>query len=89
MTDDITKCEKMKAAGSSQEELYLEAARNGIDPITRIRLIRSVCAFSPGQAKEVIMRAEGQAESLNQYQDKIVDNLLRVPGTPYVTPFDN
>jgi hypothetical protein len=76
MTDDFTKYEKMKAAGSSPEELYREAARNGVDPITRIRLIRTVCALSPGQAKEVVVRAEGQAESLNQYQGKIVDNLL-------------
>jgi hypothetical protein len=79
MTDDFTKYEIMKAAGSSPEELYREAARNGVDPITRIRLIRTVCALSPGQAKEVIVRAEGQAESLNQYQGRIVDNLLETP----------
>ncbi|MGC8640260.1 MAG: hypothetical protein ACP5XB_10340 [Isosphaeraceae bacterium] len=40
--DDFTKYELMKAAGSSPENLYREAARSGVDPITRIRLIRIV-----------------------------------------------
>lgn len=67
MTDDFTKYETMRDAGSSPEELYREAVRSGVEPITRIRLIRTVCALSPGQAKEVVLRAEGEAESLDQH----------------------
>jgi hypothetical protein len=75
MFDDFTKYEKMKAAGSSPEDLYREATRDGVDPITRIRLIRTVCALSPGQAKEVVVRVESQAASLDQYQGRIADHL--------------
>lgn len=73
--DDFTKYEKMKAAGSSPEDQYREATTDGIDPITRIRMIRTVCALSPRQAKEVVVRAECQAASLSQYQGEIADHL--------------
>ena len=77
MNDDFSKYEMMKGAGSSPEQVYREAVRSGVDPITRIRLIRAVYSLSLGQAKEVIVRAEGEAESLDQYQGKIAENLSR------------
>ena len=75
MKDDFSNYESMRDAGSSPEELYQEAVRRGVDAITRIRLLRAVCALSPRQAKEVVVRAEGQAESLNQHQAKIAEDL--------------
>ncbi len=75
MTDDFSKYEVMRDAGSCPEDLYREAVRNGVDAITRIRLLRTVCALSPGQAKEVVVRAEGQADSLSQHQGKIAEDL--------------
>ncbi len=77
MADDFSKYEAMHSSGSTPEEVYLAAVRDGVDSITRIRLIRAVCSLSPRQAKEVIVRAEGRATSLDQYQSEIADNLLR------------
>ena len=75
MTDDFTKYEAMRQAGAGPEDVYRAASQDGIDPITRIRLIRAVYSLSPGQAKEVMVRAEGQASSREEYQSKISDNL--------------
>ncbi len=73
MQDNFSKYQSMKDTGSSPVQVYQEAVRDGIDPITRIRLIRAVFSLSPGQAKEVIIRAEGEAESLDEYQEKIAE----------------
>jgi hypothetical protein len=75
MADDFSKYEAMRQSGSTPEEVYRAAVRDGVDSIARIRLIRVVYALSPGQAKEVIVRAEGLSTSLDQYQGKIADNL--------------
>ena len=77
MNDDFSNYEKLRDAGTSPEDVYREAARNGIDAINRIRLIRAVYSLSPKEAKEVWVRAEGEAESLDEYQGKIADELLR------------
>jgi hypothetical protein len=66
MKDDFSKYEMMRDSGSSPEDVYREAVKDGIDPIGRIRLIRAVHALTPGQAKEIVLRAEGDAESLDQ-----------------------
>ena len=76
MSDDYSKYETMKHSGSSPEDVYREASRDGIDPIGRIRLIAAVYSLSPGQAKEVVVRAEGEAESLDRHQDQIAEDLL-------------
>jgi hypothetical protein len=77
VNDDFSKYERMKDAGSSPEDVYREAARSGVDPITRIRMIRAVYSLSLGQAKEVWVRAEGVADSLDEYQGKIADELSK------------
>jgi hypothetical protein len=75
VSDNFSKFETMKNAGSSPEDVYREAVRTGVDAITRIRLIRTVYSFSLRQAKEVVVRAEGAAESLDHYQSKIAEGL--------------
>ncbi len=75
MSDDFTKYEAMRDAAVGAEDVYRAAAEDGVDAITRMRLIRAVFSLSPRQAKEVIIRAEGQASSLEEYQGKIADNL--------------
>lgn len=75
MNDDFSKYEAMKRSGSSAEEVFLEAVQDRIDPITRIRLIRAVFCLTPGQAKEVVVRAEGEAESLDSHQANIAKKL--------------
>ena len=83
MSDDFSRYEKMKGNDASPENVYREAVKDGVDPITRIRLIRAVFSLSPGQAKEVVVRAEGEAESLDQHQTKIAETLIR--SRPQVT----
>jgi hypothetical protein len=77
MSDDFSKYERMKEAGTSPEDVYREANRSGIDTITRIRMIRAVYSLSPREAKEVWVRAEGEADSLDEYQGKIAAELSK------------
>jgi hypothetical protein len=82
MTDDFSKFEQMKRSGASAEEVFLEAVRDRIDPISRIRLIRAVFSLTPGQAKEIIVRAEGEAASLDQHQANIAKKLTEGSPSP-------
>jgi len=82
VNDDFSKYETMKNAGASAEDVYREALKSGVDPITRIRLIRAVYSLSPRQAKEVFVIAEGQAESLDEFQGKVADVLSGEPVGP-------
>jgi hypothetical protein len=71
--DDFSKYELMKASGSSAEQVWLEAVRDNVDKITRIRLIRAVFCLTLVGAKEVQVRAEGLAGSLEQHQEKFIE----------------
>jgi hypothetical protein len=75
MSDDFTKYELMKRSGSSPTQVYLESVRDNVDNITRIRLIRSVFSLSMREYKEVWVRAEGIAESLEQHEENIFEIL--------------
>jgi hypothetical protein len=77
MSDDFSKYEAMRNSGSTPEDVYQAAVRDGVDDIARIRLIRAVYSLSLKQAKELMGRAEGLAASLDQYQSQIADELLR------------
>ena len=71
MTDNFSKYELMRDSGSTAERVFRAAVEDGLDAITRVRLVRAVFALSPRQAKEVMVRAEGRADSLDQYQERI------------------
>lgn len=71
MTDNFSKYELRRDSASTAEQVYQETVHDGIDAITRIRLIRAIFSLSPREAKEVMVRAEGLAESLDQYQERI------------------
>jgi hypothetical protein len=71
MDGTFKKYELMKTAGASPERVFLQAARDGIDPITRIRLIRAVFSLTLGKAKEVVVRVDGEAKSLDEHQANI------------------
>ena len=73
MSDDFSQYESMRDAGSSPEEVYRAATRDGLDSITRIRLIRAVYSLSLRQAKEVWVRAEDIAESLVVHEAKTAE----------------
>jgi hypothetical protein len=71
--DDFSKYEALKHAGFSADEVYRAAVRHGVDAITMYRLIRSVFSLGFAEAKEIIIRGQGWANSLGEYQDKIAD----------------
>jgi hypothetical protein len=73
MNDNFLQYESMRDAGSTPEEVYRASTRDGLDSITRIRLIRAVYSMSLRQAKEVWVRAENVAESLAQYQARTAE----------------
>jgi hypothetical protein len=72
MHDDFSKYELMKAAGSTAEQVWLDAIRDKHDMIARIRLIRAVFSLSMVEAKEVWVRAEGLADSLEEHQERFI-----------------
>jgi hypothetical protein len=93
MQDDFSKYELMKQSGASAEQVYLEAARDKIDNITRIRLVRKVFSLSLEEYKEVRVRAEKIADSLQQHQENMVrvvrEHLTKHPKIETVTNGDS
>ena len=55
---EFAKYEAARNAGGTPRDVYLAAMRDGIDAITRIRLIRSVFGLNLAEAKEVAVEAE-------------------------------
>lgn len=82
MQDDFSKYVAMKQSGSSPDQVYRAAARDGVDFMTMFRLIRSVFSLDLVEAKEIIIRGLGWANSLAEYQDKIADALFGADGKP-------
>ena len=80
MADDFTRYEAMRRSGAGSEEIYRAASANSVDPITRIRLIRAVCSLSLREAKEVMLRTEGQAATIDEFQEGIADTIERQVG---------
>jgi hypothetical protein len=73
--DDFSKYESMRDKGTSPKDVCLMAQTDGLDPITVIRLLRSVFSLSLVQAKEVMVVAERSASSLEKYQEKLALSL--------------
>ena len=71
MPDNFSKYMEMKENGASPHEVYYAAIKDMVDPITMYRLLRSVFHLSLIEAKEIIIVAEGEANSLLEHQDKI------------------
>jgi hypothetical protein len=63
--DDFTKYQAMSARGDSPRKIYQTAEADGLDPITRIRLVRKICGLSLAEAKQV----SGAADILNFRQE--------------------
>lgn len=80
MADDFTRYHAMRHSGVLPEDIYRAALRDGVDSITRIRLLRAVCSLSLREAKEVILRAEGQSATIDEFQQGIADTIERKLG---------
>ena len=62
MEDDFSKYESLRRGGAPVDAAYLKAMEDGLDAITRIRLIRLVYSLTPREAKEVFNRVENNDE---------------------------
>lgn len=75
MKDDFLKYEKLRDEGSTPESVYNEATRDGLDSITKVRLIRGVFSLSPREAKEIVLRSQTPPATLDQFQENISNNI--------------
>ena len=78
MSQHFEKYQHLRAMGASAAQIYLTAKGDGLDEITCIRLLRQIFDFSLTEAKEAMIIAEKRADSLEQYQERLlvdVENL--------------
>jgi hypothetical protein len=75
MKDDFSHYESMRDAGAEPVVVYQSAKLDGFDPVTLIRLLRHVFQLSLVQAKEVTIIGDGLAESLAEYQARLIGPL--------------
>ena len=73
--DDFGKYENMRDKGARPTDVYRMAAADGFDPITVLRLLRKVFSLSLLQAKEVMVTAQGSANSLDEHQEKLASSV--------------
>jgi hypothetical protein len=66
----------MRDAGRSPEEVFRQVLADGGDGVVGIRTVRRVFDLDLAQAKEVMVRAQGWANSLGEYQERIAEWLL-------------
>jgi hypothetical protein len=75
MNDDFSKYEALRAAGDSAEAIARVAKQDGLDVPAVIRMLRSLFTLSLPEAKEIMLRASADADSLEQHEERIADAL--------------
>ena len=75
---DTRKYERMRDAGAGPTEVYREADRDGYQTFPElVRILRRVFGLSFVEAKEVTIVARGLADSLDEYQGQIANEISR------------
>jgi hypothetical protein len=62
----------MREQGFSPQEVWRAGQADGLNWVELVSMIRIVCGLTLVQAKEVMLRAEGVAESLDEYQERVI-----------------
>lgn len=62
----------MAAYGASPLDVYRKAKADGVQHIQMFAMLRQVFSMSLIEAKEVIIVGSGLAESLNEYQERVI-----------------
>jgi hypothetical protein len=78
--EDDPDFQEMQAKGESPESVYL-VAKEKFDRMAAIRVIRAIFGLSLESAKEVIVRADGEAASLTEYQERLLPDLEVLSGS--------
>lgn len=68
---EFAKYEALKAAGHTAMRVYAIAKEEGVDPITRIRLIRSVFSLNLVEAKKISSEVD-EGRSLDARQASLI-----------------
>jgi hypothetical protein len=66
---------RLKSEGYSAERIYAQAKSDGMTDMYCIKLVMYVFELDVPKAKDVMVRANGLAESLNSYQQKLFDSI--------------
>jgi hypothetical protein len=75
MGHDFSQYERMRDAGVEPVQVYRCAKADGLDEVTLIRLLRRVYHLSLVQAKEVSVIADDLAQSLTEFQERLIGPL--------------
>jgi hypothetical protein len=73
-----TKYEAMRDAGASTNQVYLKAMADGLREIECIAMLRRVFDLSLLDAKEVTIVASGVASSLDEHQQRLIEDLAKL-----------
>lgn len=65
----------MRARGSSLEDVYFQAKEDGLSHLEQLSVLKKVFGISATEAKETSIRLDDLANSLDEYQKKIYDQL--------------
>lgn len=76
--DDFSAYARLKIAGRSAEEAYAKAKKEGLDPFTCIRMLRSVYNLSLVEAKEVTVIVETKSSSLMEHEARLLPVIRKV-----------
>lgn len=73
---NFEKYEKMRDSGASAKEVYLATEADGLRKIESIKILIQVFKLSLVQAKEITVTSHGEANSLDEYQEKYILPIL-------------
>jgi hypothetical protein len=71
---------RMRREGTSANQAFLQAQKDGLDWSAQIRMLRAVYRLSLEEAKEVMVTADGSSDSLVEHQKTLLsplEHLLR------------
>lgn len=72
ISPDFAKYEALRNAGSSPVEVSRCAAADGLRSLEIVLVLKTVFKMTLVEAKEVWLQAEGIAESLSDYQERVI-----------------
>jgi hypothetical protein len=75
MHDDWHIYEQMRDSGVSSHDVYKQGQLHDLDRFALIRMLRSVFSLGLGQAKEVMLQADGIASSLSEHEERLLPAL--------------
>ena len=72
MAVELTKYSALRDQGGTADEVYRQMRRDGVQAIAAIGPLRRLFDLSLIQAKEVLVRVDEHAASLNDYQGQLL-----------------